>query len=144
MPEKIAKVEEQNPVFTYSTRVHLDSISNHTKSCTRRFFVHSVEKSKIMIYTKKSVIDLLSPIKIVPIIRFDLKFANILRLDRAFKIDMKFYVEEDHFLTCLIFSDNRSKAFAAWIKNLKIIFGNSYTNTISTVWSHFSFQTFVT
>ncbi len=54
-------------IFTYSTRVHLDSTLNHSKSCRRHIFVHSVQfwgqtdviwrswknNSKMMIFTKK-------------------------------------------------------------------------------------------
>ena len=54
---------------------------------------------------KKSIIDLSSPIKTVPIIRLDWK----LKLSRAFKIAMKLDDRRrSHFLTCPIFSDNRS------------------------------------
>ena len=57
---------------------------------------------------KKAIIDLSSPIKTVPIIRLDWKFASILILNRAFKIAIKLENRGGPFFTFQIFSDNRS------------------------------------
>ena len=41
--KKYSKFVSKIPIFTYSTLVHLDSTSNHSKSCRGLFFVHSVQ-----------------------------------------------------------------------------------------------------
>ena len=55
---------------------------------------------------QKSIIDLSSPIKLVPIIRLVWKFASILK--GLSKLLWNLLIGEGHFLTCPIFSDNRS------------------------------------
>ena len=42
-PKKIPNVTSKIPIFTYRTRVHLDSTSNQSKSCRGLIFVHSVQ-----------------------------------------------------------------------------------------------------
>jgi hypothetical protein len=37
------KFTSKIPIFTYSTRVHIDSTSNHSKSCRGLFPLHSVQ-----------------------------------------------------------------------------------------------------
>ncbi len=65
--KKYLKLVSKIPIFTYSTLVHLDSTSNHSKSCRGLFFLHSVQfwgqtdficrswknNSKMMIFTQK-------------------------------------------------------------------------------------------
>jgi len=41
--KKYPKFVTKISIFTYSTLVHLDSTSNHSKSCRGLFFVHSVQ-----------------------------------------------------------------------------------------------------
>jgi hypothetical protein len=83
------------PIFTYSTRVHLDSTLNHSISCRGLFFMHSVQfrgqtdniwRSWWWVLPKKSIIYLSSPIKMDSIIRLVWKFSSILKLNRAYKI----------------------------------------------------------
>ncbi len=65
--KKFSKFVSKIPIFTYSTPVHLDSTSNHSKSCRGLFFLHSAQfwgqtdvicrswknNSKMMIFTEK-------------------------------------------------------------------------------------------
>ena len=41
--KKYSKCVTKIPIFTYSTLVHLDSTSNHSKSCRELFSLHSVQ-----------------------------------------------------------------------------------------------------
>ncbi len=124
--KKYPKFVSKIPILTYRTLVHLDSTSNHSKSCRGHIFVQFCtilynfevkrtlfgEAGKIIprwwFSPKKIIIELSSPIKMASIIRLIWKFASILRLSRAFKIAMKLDDRRCHFLTCLIFNDNRS------------------------------------
>jgi hypothetical protein len=101
--KKYSKFVSKIPIFTYITLVHIDSTSNHSKSC-RGLFLYILynfdvkrtlftEARKIIprwwFLPKKSIIDLSSPIKMASTIRLVWKFASILRSNRAFKIAMK-------------------------------------------------------
>ena len=102
--KKYSKFVTKIPIFSYNTLVHLDSTSNHSKSCRGLFFVHSVEfwgqtdiicrswkhNSKMMI-----IIDLSSPIKMARSIRLVWKFVSILRLDAFLGKIPEFCVYDD-------------------------------------------------